>query len=1778
MINPTHVSPQLPTPDVRAASPERASDESVPVRYTPSPSWPRDHRARPLPAYTVQAFDESVKPLQVTPALPIFCDIPPLPEMTGIPDALKVSFTRRLTQLVDQLQPGQYEEGTKLYEKLRKLAGGIQHLNTPEVMQFLDSLYVLFSLNSGKKEVIDQLPASDPEAFIHWHLDIAANAATGSDTLKQSKELELYCFRRAADAGSQTARQHLVLQLLFGHESQKPDIYLPKEALRSIKAMAADQAKSPQPRVMGHHDAIINQLVTLAANPTAEGREALARELAEDSDPTIQALAVALYLEPLFGAVDIDRALAEANQQNSGAESHPHLHYWLARAQLKKNEPALVKQAEASLDKLAEQGCPAAIRLLTEHYMQAKNSFKIENLLSATTKQHKALIEYCPDLAHTLFTAGQFPRKASKKTPSHWLTTADKLKACQDYKNIAISHCCPEARLASLAGMTKKLDKSKPVGDNPDAKPVLPKQASDLLQQCRFSEDPQIMVFIYLEQLLRTGEGDESLLDLAMTLDPVRTCCRLLALETYSGKWSYQTLETKLFSLVNDVADLPDDWRQKRCQEALYFGLKRHHSELTPDSEKYFRFASQLAHGYLDITPDKTGIYDHLKEDYAKFLMCQDKPEEAKKMFFLYQKSKDNRWMPYDASDKVPDDYYIFQKDLPVHYWDLTTFETRSYSTTETSAKYQKLLELQHTIASDPNPAIHQKWFRTCGDFLSYSGKHLTGEQTLDLSQRMVESQKHVKALSASLLQQSRQLIEAKDKQLALAQDSSEPLEAICNQWSQVTFPEDTRKGATTADSRRATQQIRLPEKAWGRHVLEHHLEASLLAAETAEERLELLQQLLAKGEFNTPVITALGLEAIETLPPQKHEEALECLIQLSKRLTDDVRNLMERLHKSSCEHIHSLHVLLHNNPGKSSHEALELLLEDMKASMGAENPEQLSKVLQFCLDRKERGLHNQVIMASAPFAEQLQRMITYNKEPASFLHHAEYLSRKTLSDEETRILQELPDQVRFIEKTQAKLFSDYVLGKACKTQILNAVSNHKIFEDYRVDQLLIGLETGIISEEDVRQSAESFARGSVCRNTLYALSATTTDELKHYHDKLKASTRLSKDLDRSATLPGRHYSQECNDRHFVALGFKSLKMGDFKLAYDCFNSGQFYYGMAMLAWKHGLGGLQTSPTDSSTDSSTDSQINSQIAKHLERAAANANTEAQCRLIDWILENGQAVQPLLKKRACRYLFSPMVVPSSERLFYQGVAEFVGLTGTSDKRAGLTKITQALNSKSPIPALRLVQLAASGTLSEEKIGRESLLLFAQKLNRYPENLPQVLKLAEPVETWKHLADALENHSETVAGAKRNDLLTAAQTLRDAIEPPKPIALMSAPAKVQKAAPSRKKVTETLAEQQLKLQREKERLAEKEQQIMDALTSQLKDVMPEPKEVISLLDELRGVQGNRFPEVADNLLPRLAIYLPVSADNNDLTVAFFKTIQAKEGIDAIINELLESFRFRFEIKESSLAANDPQSMAEEKETLLRLLPDDLKISEANREAMCIFTGAFAPDFPEKLQHILKLPHNAAFLQRILLEHSELTPDTHHSLYFSYSLNRAGADEQAKLNLSKTKDELLEALFFDLSPFTASDIERFLLKHPDLPAEAKIKHFMRLELPVKTALLPAVDKGVLCEGVCQIAANPRRKLKQGELREKAREILAAEHRDSRDIKDILTVYMGLQGYRDFQLAGQLHPEMQRLSDQHLQIPPEHWNGNIDRLYAVAIKHLLAGKQTDSGHPVQR
>ncbi|MET4822341.1 hypothetical protein [Endozoicomonas lisbonensis] len=1191
MINSTPLSSQLSsqpaTPEVRTVNPAKKSDEPVAVEHTPFLTWKRDHRSRPLPDYRVKVLDEPVAdPLQVKPELPIVLESPPLPEMAGIPDALKAPFTKNLISLVEQLKQEQYEKGIEQCKKLRKFAECKQHLDTPEIMQFLDSLYVLFSLSLGKKEVIDQLHTADPDTFIRWHLDIAASAAPGSDNkakaainsdtaakakadtdpapLKPPKELELYCLRRAADAGSQTARQHLVLQLLFGQEDQKPDVYLPEEALRYIKAMATEQGEPPQPLVMGHHGAVIRKLVKLATNPTTEDREALTKELAEDSDPNIQALAVALYLKPLFGATDIDRALAEANTLNSAPDSHPHLRYWQALAQLKKGEPALVEQAEASLEKLVRQNYPAAIRVATEHYMRVGNIFKVDTFVVGT-KDNGVPVEYCPDLAHTLATACEYLETEVKTVPLGWSTPGEKKEMRQNYKNIAISHCCPEARLASLASLTMDIPKKnrpKPSRDEPVEKTCLPEHARDLLHQCRFSEDPETLVFIYLDQLQQTGKSDEKLLDLAMAMDPVRTCCRMLALKVYSEKWSYQALTTKLYSLINDVADLPEDWQQKPSQKALYYGLTGPHHTLTPDCEKYFRLASQLAYGYQSLTPDETGIYDDLKERYAKFLMHQGKPEAAKRMFSSYEKTNKSLARGYDASTKVPEDYSVFQKDLPACYWDLTTFETKSDSTPVASFKYQKLLDLQQTIASHPDPALHQAWSETCRYFLDSSGKHLTNEQIMDLSQRMIRCQQQVDSLTASMLNQSRQMIEARAEQLALTQGSSEPLERIRNQWGQVTFPGVPRKNLAAADSGQSSQR-RLPERRPNSQVMEHHLEAPLRAAETAEERLELLQQLLAKGTFNTPVITTLALEAIETLPPERHEEALECLSQLAKRLTDDVLRLANRFRQSLCEHIQALHVILYDPPERRHCEALALRLEDMKICAGAVNLRQLSEVLHPAALYRERGLHNQVIAASEPFAEQLDRMLSSIDEPKAFVDYARYLAGKTLSHEETRALQELPEKVREQQKPLAKLLSDYVLGKRCKGHILRTAANTKIFLDFRVDPLSIGLEAGIISAREVRQNARWFDSNSVYSNVLYALSANTIEELKDYHGKLETSTRMnSKDC-----------KKMCRDKYFVALGFKSLKMGDFKLAYNCFKNGsmRLRYGYAGMEAQQGV-------------------------------------------------------------------------------------------------------------------------------------------------------------------------------------------------------------------------------------------------------------------------------------------------------------------------------------------------------------------------------------------------------------------------------------------------------------------------------------------------------------------------------------------------------------------------------------------------------------------------------
>ena len=1734
--------------------------------YLPANTRPKDYAPKALKQYSAIKVDEGSEALTLDPKLPLFRTPPPMPSLEGVVEGLQKSMEDKMEPLGCFLNNKQYKDGISYYHKFRPF---FAKQGLPELTAYFDSFFVLFSLNSGDLSVIQKLPADTPEAFIHWHLDIAANAASGSDSLNPSRELELYCLRKAADAGSPIARQALIRQLLFGQKSSEPELYLPEEAFRYIRARAKDGSAVAQPEAMGDHDndTVTNKLIELAATPSESGRQSLARELLANGDPRVQMLAVALYVEPIFGLPEpetalahlgeLDRTLKASPEEKVYQEHWPDLNYWQAKALLLSSKPGSVKQAEELLEQAKRAGSLCAMQCLGEHYLSTQafkevfeqEQYKRESLLGTACRKHLSRVLLCPDLAYTLSVVGESARTKSGLQPREWLKDRDKTATLLLLYDAALKHDSLEARSRKLYQLTSEktqTDNLRAIGTEKVER--LPASAKKLLQQYCFSQDPQTLVFIYLDQLIETGQADEQLISQALAADPVATCCQLLVLDICSETMLHGDLLQTLLTYIDQAKDLPVCWLRPTVANTLYYRMSQAFYQLR-DPEKCLRVASQLKHGATGTTADETGIHDQLQDDYARYLSMQGKVDEADHLYrVIFHKDLKKGYCSTDETqEKVPDDYKVLHPDLLDHYWAIDSFNCVSLNPAETRGKFKRIIAIHTRIADDPNPAIHEKWLMKCQEILQHSSYHLSTRQVQTLWQEMQKARNKVQEQAAWLFHRSKHKLNSAISKLDPEKAKAAGLPGLQSELETVPFPSPDSCDETSYTATQC-QKLRLPGPGYKSHLTVHHLEGEMIAAKTSEERLNLLQQCLDSGTYNTPVIIALTVDGFDELPEERQQQAAKCLLTLGEQLVTDMNLLREKLDKFDSEQIPVIQKSLEVTKDTEVLDEAWLNLEKIKADLARRDPDKLINVMKKGFISKEKQLYSQAVGDELPLEEQFYLMQSSLRDPVFFRDYAAYLAAGTPREELGRFCK-VVKKTRGMYSEIDKLFVDYLQGAECQSLILKIIANTRIGSGRRMAALSIGYRLGMLNEQDLKNNALYFSKPPIDKEVVLALAASTGQEMQKCYDTITAQEDLG---------------QSCPRINYKEMGIKCLKMGNMALADQCFQKAGYHFGQAMMLWKHLSTGNQ-----------------SQVLESLCQAASEADVLAQCRLADVLLcqgdEGAMSVQ-LARMQCWRYLFVPNLIPSDEKLLYQGVVQCVGLGCTEDIQAGAGRIVKALESPSPLPALRLVHLVHNGHIAESILPFDCAVKLAEKLECYTGNLVEELRLSDSKEDWGRLLQFLEEKAGKASEPQKRLLYKATQRLHNEISPPEVIVEQSKPKasrkKVcsQKRAPREAVATSKTSEAISSKDQAQRAIQEAEESVITKLSSLLlgrehrsmkKELLEQ--QMVALLRRLKLLQGRRFPDMDQGGILKLLNNLPLKKETHELAVALFSAIDitGRPSRHDIFTDLINRFMLRYDLEQKLLGV-DPSSFDDEKRVLLHMLPVDLKVTDENQQALLTLADSYLPELPERLEGFLSRPENLRLLQRFLIKHPAVTPASHKGLYLSYWHNTSVSGAVlGGAHIDKAESELQMSIFDNLAHYSVADIKRYIIDRPLLSAIDKVKLFMKLELSRKQKLLE--DRkvcSVICDGIYEDAANPRHRLDLVELRQRVHSVTSSV--ETLRMQELLTIYVGLINENQVATAGAILTKIKEQADLYLKTPLKDWKGDKERLYAMTITGL--------------
>ena len=431
---------------------------------------------------------------------------------------------------------------------------------TPELLTYLDKMHLFCTLNLKETGVVfarltDLLPIHNEDDFIQWHLAIAEAYAKGSPCLPVKNKLnQLCCYRRAADAGSVEARVAVLKEVLFSNPAEEVP-FISAEVLSHLQVLAKCDEYLDSSVKKSPDEITIHQMVQLIrSNDDAEKRK-LAEQLCLDHRCKGRLLAPWLYMKPEFGVVDTKEAkrllrLIEAGSHDfDGKSDGKSKTYFEQMCKLHSIELGLIAHdpgAEGQLAELTKECFPPALQMAVTRHIEAQEWEAAQSLCIHWVKNKElvlsphpvfALLQYCATLYGAIADckkviadplSDDYGREVRHRVLEKAMALAEVLRT------VNIEHCNPDGRalhiMESLEDVLKTLPKHYRDVSAGKAN-ALPESFADSMDWCRYSQDPQVLVFRHFEQTLNGDTPDEELITRALVKDRFGTLYRMVALD-----------------------------------------------------------------------------------------------------------------------------------------------------------------------------------------------------------------------------------------------------------------------------------------------------------------------------------------------------------------------------------------------------------------------------------------------------------------------------------------------------------------------------------------------------------------------------------------------------------------------------------------------------------------------------------------------------------------------------------------------------------------------------------------------------------------------------------------------------------------------------------------------------------------------------------------------------------------------------------------------------------------------------------------------------------------------------------------------------------------------------------------------------------------------------------------------------------------------------------------------------------------------------------------------
>ncbi len=1277
-----------------------------------------------------------------------------LPKLKKFPKSLTSAFKDQLTHAKLCFGRGEFSDAIKLTKELiSTLSAHKQEI--PALKNVLEKILIAARIANGEIEASLTIPVKTRQEFIAVHLELARFAESDLSKIENSKELTLYAYRRASDAGSDEAKVQLIKRLLFCLNDMP---YLPFEAEKLLLQIAQCDTRPKYDESCAFETAIA-QLETLLRTALSSKdtmsnkakRDALVFSFKQSDEPLIRALEPFLYLSPVFGEINIlkgEKPLSRSDVKVKTPQNIAHVwKYWQMQYYSYVGHASAKKQSEQLLLELTNDSFLAAFHTYTDKCLRGDDTRLCFTAFDKGTKLPSTKKYLSPDLCLSLYQCYNFIKhqvidlddKKKLSSSTHVITHREnQKKQANTFIQKARQHGHDCALFIEISPHLKEHTSQNEYQKIGQAEPIeLADPVKDLLREHPFSYSPTICIISHLQQTLRNQKPDENLIQIALKKDRLQTSLTSL----YFNYFTETLVRSDLISYLHEHSDLSvADFNRFLCLNIylLMDALEYYRFVLTcSDPVRVLQLLSKVrTENKKFLNQSSAIVVDEIHENsidtYLGYLVISGQIEKAKKVAkkstdWLNKKHKvksESKVMYRDPQKKIDNlGEQQFRQNIPLHFKILREIETNCYLPIQTNLSYQNLLSTFDSLNENTNPEVWYFFCNVCKNFLLYSSCHLTYEQFVNLLDKYHHALTHSLRNNNNLMLYVVNNIRQTQSQLTTkqsndAETSSELMEVLEKINSELKSSHCPPKPATLAAG------CRLPNRSdFYMFGIEHQLVSMARLEESTEKRFDLLHKITATRFFCPLTIHNLFPSAIDELPNDLKEIALHILIATTQQLLGLQTEIEESLNDFPLIRIQLFGKFKQFHTEEAKEICFQTTLENDLLQLVTKRSHLLSKIDTYDLNGKdEEELYVGLRECFKEAPEQYMQLMNSLAIPSKIMDWYEYiessLTKYAINEIKSRISEFKTENEasKFIANyylKRDKNTADYLL----KVNIIHGVKNDQYFI-----MVWFAFEADLITRDVASRCIQRLPKGEP--NTLFLKACIEKD--------LSAAEGLIK----KAGLDKDNFTDYKQKQLLPTLGITLFELNQPMQAMTCFKLSEQHARLALLQWKHKLG----------------DEISS-IPTTLLTAAASGNSVGQCRLLDWHLEHKDLEHKDLEhkdlehkdidiisiKRCCRYLLTPPHIYSPEKELYQGVIYFLGIEVPKSEEKAFFHFNNALQVNNPLPCFSLIALIkkqhivknAANFMADDSTGKDVAhvnlyQLFSEKILIYSRDIfPELL---------------------------------------------------------------------------------------------------------------------------------------------------------------------------------------------------------------------------------------------------------------------------------------------------------------------------------------------------------------------------------------------------------------------------------------------------------------------